>query len=122
MRDLVAFSLLLSLILLSACKREAVVPTGVAVEDAQKNLADKFAQASGPTKELSKDAGDAMTQGHYSDAYQLLNQLSSKPDLSATEREAAAQAQIGLMKKLQESAANGDKAAAELIEHHRASK
>ena len=56
------------------------------------------------------------------DFYQLLNQLSSKPDLSATEREAAAQAQIGLMKKLQESAANGDKAAAELIEHHRASK
>lgn len=110
-------------LVLAGCDGATSRPAGPpAVSDVPKVLGEKFRGAAEEAKTLSAGAAAAIEGRKFTDAYVLINQLAAKPGLSAEEREAANQARVSVMLKLQDAAAGGDRAAADALEHHRATK
>ena len=81
-----------------------------------------FVAASADVKAMAGEVEAAMQANEDGKAFLQLGALSARPDLTAEQRGAAAQAMLTVHQKLNAAAAKGDRDAAALMESYRASK
>jgi len=86
------------------------------------NLQNSFSKAGTEEKEMANSVASAMAENNYSKAYVAMQQLNSSSRLTPEQRELMAKQQAALMHKLREAETQGDKNAAELMQHYRATK
>ncbi len=98
--------------------------TGVAKtpEQAKEAIKQAFAGAPSDVKAMVGDVEASMKANEDAKAFLQLGNLSARPDLTAEQRGAAAQAMLTVNQKLSAAAANGDRDAAALLDSYRASK
>lgn len=111
----------LLLVATSGCGRSGA---GVAKtpEQAKEAIKQAFAGAPSDAKTLAGDIEAAMKANEDAKAFLQLGNLTARPDLTAEQRGAAAQAMLTVNQKLSAAAANGDRDAAALLDSYRASK
>ncbi|MEI6356941.1 MAG: hypothetical protein WCP53_07550 [Verrucomicrobiota bacterium] len=111
----------LLLVATSGCGRSGA---GVAKspEQAKEAIKQAFAGAPSDVKTLAGDIEAAMKANEDAKAFLQLGNLTARPDLTAEQRGAAAQAMLTVNQKLSAAAANGDRDAAALLDSYRASK
>ncbi len=101
-------------------------PSGAGVaktpEQAKEAIKQAFAGAPSEVKAIAGDVEAAMKANEDAKAFLQLGNLSARPDLTAEQRGAAAQAMLTVNQKLSAAAANGDRDAAALLDSYRASK
>ena len=91
-------------------------------EQAKEAIKQAFAGAPSDVKTLAGDIEAAMKANEDAKAFLQLGNLTARPDLTAEQRGAAAQAMLTVNQKLSTAAANGDRDAAALLDSYRASK
>ncbi len=122
----------LALLSFSACSKEEAPPKPVAIEEAPANLDEVFkepatASAAQPrqdsrVKELVSDARAALSGKDYSKAMFALQSLSTRSDLTDSQRDFVTRAMFSVHQALEEQAGRGDKAAQDALDLRRATK
>lgn len=112
-------------VLLSApwtgCHRSGPSAATIAAES-RTALGRAFAKASPELKALAAETAAGLDAAEPGRAFLQLNQLASRPDLTAEQRGAAAESMLAAGKRLQEAARRGDPDAARVLEAYRAGK
>ena len=115
---------LLGLWLLNAgCgKKSEGAAEAVPVEQVPATIEAAFNNAPTEVKQQATEAVTALQSQNDAGAFVQLQNLSGRPDLTAEQRKAAFASWMAVNARLQQSAANGNSAAKELLEKYRASK
>lgn len=96
--------------------------TTVAPDEASATIETAFRDAPVEVKQQATEAATAVQAQNDTAAFVRLENLSGRPDLTAEQRQAAFASWMAVNARLQQSAANGNSAARELLEKYRASK
>jgi hypothetical protein len=121
-RSVVFLLALTGLFLLAAGCAKNEAPAPVAVEQVPETMTDAFASAPAPAQEAAQEVVEALEAQDAPRAFVELQALSSRSDLTDSQRAIAAQSLVTVSASLAERAAAGDKAAQAVLEAHRASK
>jgi len=114
--------LTVALPLLAGCKKDAIAPAPIAVEQVPATLQQTFQQAPPEIRQSAAEVVTALKNSDDSKALLELNTLMSKPELTPAQRQAAASSMLGVHARLRAAADKGDKLAEEALEHYRATK
>ncbi len=120
---LVALSCLMASLVGTGCSKtnqNAAAP--VPVEQAPAAIETAFREAQGEIKQQATEAVTALQSQNDPAAFVQLQNLSGRSDLTAEQRKAAFASWMAVNARLQQSAANGNSAAQELLEKYKASK
>ncbi len=107
----------------AGCNRNSDVhPKTLAREEVAPTLDDAFKNAKPENKQAASDVVSALQGKDDPRAFVQLQSLSAKPDLTPEQRAAATRSMLSVLAQLQAAAANGNKAAEDLLQAYRASK
>ncbi|PYJ85297.1 MAG: hypothetical protein DME22_09660 [Verrucomicrobia bacterium] len=97
-------------------------PEALAPEQVAPTLNSAFKQASPEIKQAANEAVSALQNKDEPRAFVQLQNLSTQSDLTAEQRQAAVRSMMSVLAQLQIAAANGNKAAEDLLQAYRSSK
>jgi hypothetical protein len=86
------------------------------------NLREAFKDGSAAAKQMADAAATALEKQDRAQAFTLLNGLSTAPDVTPEQRQAASRAAAAMRERLAKEAAQGDQEAAALMQAYRSSK
>jgi len=120
---LVAWGLLTGVLLGVGCTKSNRAPAAaVSVEQAPATIETAFRDAPSEARQQATEAVTALRSQNDAAAFVQLQNLSGRSDLTAEQRQAAFASWMAVNQRLQQSAANGNSAAQDLLEKYRASK
>ena len=105
----------------TGCKKSAS-PAVLTPEQVPGAVENAFKEASPEIKDLANAVVTSLQNKEEPKAFDALQNLSNRPDLTPEQREAAMRAVIALNFQLAAAAAKGDKSAEEMLEKYRATK
>ncbi len=97
-------------------------PAAATPAELEASLRDAFKDGAEGARKMADAAADALQKQDRAQAFALLNGLSSAPELSPEQRQAAAHAATAMREQLAKDAAKGDQEAAALMQAYRSSK
>lgn len=110
------------LLIPSGCSKTPEAPAAVSVEQATPAMQEAFKSAQPEVQTLAQDVVNSAQGQDDARAFVAANELSSKPELTPEQRQAAIQALMAINERLRQAAANGNTAAEKLLETYRATK
>jgi hypothetical protein len=113
---------LLIMIAVTACGRRDSATTPLPAAEIPAALEQAFQGAAADLKQAAQRIREALKAPDLPRAFGELQALSSRPDLTARQRETVSRSFLTLSAKLSEAAAQGDAAAGQIVEIHRANK
>ncbi|PYK99327.1 MAG: hypothetical protein DME19_09030 [Verrucomicrobia bacterium] len=120
---LVAWGFLSGVLLGVGCTKSNRAPAAaVSVEQAPATIETAFRDAPSEARQQATEAVTALRSQNDAAAFVQLQNLSGRSDLTAEQRQAAFASWMAVNQRLQQSAANGNSAAQDLLEKYRASK
>jgi hypothetical protein len=108
--------------LAAGCGRKRAVPEGIPQQEVPSTIQSAFSEATPEVKAAADEVVRSIQNQEATKAFLRLQQLSSRPDLTAEQSDAAARAMVSVRVQLQAAAARGDKAATEILELYRSTK
>jgi len=106
----------------AGCKKKDAGASGIAAEQVPATVETAFRSAPEEVRQQAAEAVTAIQSQNDGAAFVQFQTLSSRPDLTAEQRQAAFDSWMVANLRLQQSAAGGNNAAKELLEKYRASK
>jgi len=97
-------------------------PQALAPEEVTPALDTAFKNANPENKQAANEVVSALQSKDDPKAFIHLQSLAARPDLTADQRAAATRSMLSVLAQLQAAAANGNKAAEDLLQAYRASK
>jgi len=105
-----------------ACKKKPAALAPVPVEQVPATIEQAFKQATPETGAAATDVTVALREGDEVKAFEDLQTLSKRRDLTAEQREAVTRSWLSMIEQLRAAAARGNKKAEEALEHYMATK
>jgi hypothetical protein len=110
-----------ALMLTSACSKN-VAPEALPAEQVSTAVESAFKDASGEAKDSATAIVESLQAQDNVRAFLELQALSSRPDLTTSQRDAAARSMLSMNERLRDAAAQGDQKAADALQAYRALK
>jgi hypothetical protein len=104
------------------CKKTAQAPPPMPVEQVAPSIETIFQQAPAETRQLATEAAAAVQSSDDVKAFNDLQDLRARVDLTPQQREAVARSMLAVNQRLRQAAEKGDKKAEQALEHYRATK
>ena len=115
-------AIILLLALLAAACKKSEKPVVITAEQIPVTMQSAFKDAAPDVKSFAEDAAASIQNKEEPKAFEQLQALSWRPDLTPEQREAAMRAIRALNEQFAAAAAKGDKTAEEMLQKYRATK
>lgn len=112
----------LLLLAMAGCKKKDAGTASLPPEQVPAAIETAFRSAPEPVRQQAAEASAAFQSGNDNAAFVQFESLTGRPDLTPEQRQAAFDSWMVANLRLQQSAAQGNSAAKELLEKYRASK
>ena len=111
-----------ALLMFAGCSREAAAPAPLPLEQVPTAVTTAFDNATPEIKAAAADFAASVKGNEIPTAFEQLQDVTSRPDLTPAQRATAARAMMSVAQQLQAAAANGDPKAAEALKRYQGSR